>query len=118
MHFKLSTKFHETLSIYFTPESLADLLVTLVDNPLAGRVIRGLNGVRKVRFPDRIRHVGTSGGLRVIYRFMPHRDLILLYLAYRKSDQTDLLPHQRDFIRNFTVSDLSLDDLWPPENNN
>ena len=118
MQFKLSRRFHASLSRYFTPDALADLFVALTHNPLAGRVVPNLRGARKVRVIDRIRSLGARGGLRVIYRYIPHRDIIVLYLAYRKSDQSDLLPHQRDYILNYSSADLSLDEIWPPENNN
>jgi hypothetical protein len=118
MHFKLSISFHSSLKRYFTASSLEEQSVILTRNPLGGFVIPQLKGARKLRFPDRMRNIGTRGGLRIVYRFMPHRKLIVLYLAYRKTDQSDLLPHQREYILNFSNADLYLEDLWPPENKN
>ncbi|MBV8165173.1 MAG: addiction module toxin RelE, partial [Alphaproteobacteria bacterium] len=48
-------------------EERAQLIDFLANNPLAGDVIEGTGGVRKVRFAAKGR--GKSGGVRVIYYF-------------------------------------------------
>ncbi|MBU3678065.1 MAG: addiction module toxin RelE [Candidatus Kapabacteria bacterium] len=100
MQFVFSRQFSSRLAHYFTRESLTELLETLARNPTQGRVVRGLKGVRKLRFADRMNQSGTRGGLRVIYKYVPRSTMIILYLAYRKSDQDDLLPRQRREILN------------------
>jgi hypothetical protein len=53
-------------------ESLRDLQLELIANPMKGDVIQGTGGFRKVRMrlPDR----GKSGPLRAIYLYFLDRD--------------------------------------------
>lgn len=95
MRFRLSQDFVEQLDNYFTEGSFSELLLRLKKMPTAGTVIPGYSGIRKLRAPDSLRRIGSRYGLRIIYRHIPKEDMIVLYLAYRKSDQTDILPHQR-----------------------
>lgn len=95
MRFRLSQDFVDQLDTYFTEASFSKLLLRLKEMPTADIVIPGYSGIRKLRAPDALRRIGVRNGLRVIYRHIPKEDMIVLYLAYRKSDQTDILPHQR-----------------------
>ena len=52
----------------FDEDEKAELINHLADNPLAGVVIPGTNGVRKMRFASSGR--GKRGGVRVIYYFL------------------------------------------------
>jgi hypothetical protein len=110
MQFVFSQQFHARLSQYFTQESLMELLEMLTRNPTRGRVVRGLQGVRKLRFADRLHRSGARGGLRVIYKYVPRNATFILYLVYRKSDQDDLLPRQRREIMSMTEFLSLLDD--------
>ena len=94
------------------------LLSLLTANPRAGAVIPGFGGVRKLRYADAVRGVGVRGGLRVLYRYHQQQDMVTLYLAYRKSEQVDVLPHQRAYIQRYQDQDPQEDDVWPPTSNN
>ena len=51
-----------------------ELLEILTHNPTRGSVVRGLNGVRKLRFADRVHQSGT----RVMYKYVPRKAVIIL----------------------------------------
>lgn len=71
----------------------AALIDTLAHNPMAGDVMPGLGGVRKLRFAPTGR--GKSGGFRVIYYVLAENRPILALLIYGKNEQADLSPAQR-----------------------
>ena len=80
-----------------TPESYRQLQLTLSDDPLRAPVIRGSGGLRKIRWAVRGR--GKRGGARVIYYYAPAPDLLLLLLAYEKTERDDLTPQQLRTLR-------------------
>jgi hypothetical protein len=65
-----------------------DLQKELVINPLAGAVIRGSGGLRKVRWAVEGR--GKSGGIRVIYYYVAPDDWVFMLAAYAKGAKDDL----------------------------
>lgn len=78
----------------FSNEERAMIVEYLALNPLAGDLIPGSGGLRKVRVPASGR--GKRGGGRVIYYY--HSDIAPLYAlaVYAKNTKTDLT---RDEIR-------------------
>jgi len=75
-----------------------------VDDPGRGAVIAGTGGLRKFRWHGSGR--GKRGGIRVIYYWMRDRDLILLLLAYPKSEQDDLTAEQKRLLRGVVEEEL------------
>jgi hypothetical protein len=76
--------------------------VLLVDylarNPLAGDIIQGTGGVRKLRWALDGR--GKSGGARVIYYYHSEAMPLFALTAYAKNDRADLSQaHRNDFRR-------------------
>ncbi len=65
----------------------------IVANPIAGAVIPGLGGVRKIRFG--IGSKGKRGGGRAIYFLALSQDAVLMLFAYAKNEQKDLTSDQR-----------------------
>jgi hypothetical protein len=61
--------------------------------PEAGAVIRGTNGLRKIRFGYGGR--GKSGGGRTIYYAMLEDDVVYLLAAYAKADKEDLTSDEK-----------------------
>jgi mRNA-degrading endonuclease RelE of RelBE toxin-antitoxin system len=59
-------------------------------NPLAGDVIPGADGARKVRWS--VAGKGKRGGVRIIYFNLTEQGVIVLITLYQKSDQTNIQP--------------------------
>jgi len=59
-------------------------------NPLAGDVIPGAGGARKVRWGRT--GAGKSSGVRVIYFNLTEQGTVVLTMLYAKSDRTNIAP--------------------------
>ena len=73
-----------------TDEDLQALEGQFRRNPLAGDVVRGAGGLRKVRFAPPSRHTGKSGAFRVGYGYFRVDATIYLYAIFAKKDQANL----------------------------
>jgi hypothetical protein len=62
-------------------------------NPLAGNVIPGLRGIRKIRFAFGGR--GKRGGGRAIYFLQVSEELVIMLNAYAKNEREDLTEDQK-----------------------
>ncbi len=69
-------------------EAVDELKSLLAADPTLGDVIKGTNGLRKVRMPLPGR--GTRGGGRVIYFQIVAPATVLLLALYAKNEQADL----------------------------
>ena len=85
--------FTRQASKLFDEDEKRELIDFLAANPLAGEVIPGTGGVRKLRF--RVAGGGKRGGGRVIYYYLDDRSPLYALLAYAKSARTDLTPEER-----------------------
>ena len=76
----------------FDDDDLVSLQVTLLKNPVAGDLISGGHGLRKLRvaLPGR----GKSGGARVIYYYWTSEQRCYLVYAYAKNVAKDLTKTQ------------------------
>jgi RelE toxin of RelE / RelB toxin-antitoxin system len=72
----------------FSDADKQELIAFLAWNPLAGDVIPGTGGVRKLRFAASGR--GKRGGARVIYYYLDDGMPLYALLAYPKNAKTDL----------------------------
>ena len=61
----------------------------IAENPLAGDVIPGADGARKVRWSRG--GSGKSSGARVIYFNLTEQEVLLLIAAYAKTDRANML---------------------------
>jgi hypothetical protein len=68
------------------------LITHIASNPLAGDLIKGSGGLRKMRMPLEGR--GKRGGGRVIYWFHTENRPIVLLFAFAKNEVSDLKPDQ------------------------
>ncbi len=78
-----------------TEDDFQNLISDLVTNPDLGVKIKGLGGVRKIRFAVSNRKAGKSGGGRAIYLSFKLESVIFLITAYAKNEQSDLSSCQR-----------------------
>ena len=76
----------------FTDEDLAELQLTLLENPAAGDLIKEGRGLRKLRVPLPGR--GKSGGARVIYYHWVSEQQCYLIYAYAKNVAENLTKAQ------------------------
>ena len=77
----------------FTKDEIRELIDLLATDPLAGDVMPGTGGVRKLRF--RTAGSGKRGGSRVVYYFLDEKTPVYALLAYAKSARTDLTIEER-----------------------
>jgi hypothetical protein len=95
-----TTSFAKAIAKLKVSDAELDALETeIATNPQGGAVIKGLKGVRKIRFATGGK--GKRGGGRCIYLVLAIEDTIYLLLAYGKSKQTDLSQQQRKDILAF-----------------
>jgi len=74
-------------------EDRAALIGMLAVDPMAGDLVPGLGGIRKLRFARAGR--GKSGGFRVIYYFASVNRPVLALLIYAKNEQDNITPQQQ-----------------------
>ena len=70
----------------------------LLGNPLAGEVIQGTGGLRKVRLGDSERGKGKRGGIRVIYYWWLEGRQFWLFTLYAKGEMADLSAKERELL--------------------
>ena len=93
LHAVLETSiFSRSADALLSPEGRAELIDTLARDPLAGDVVPGLGGVRKLRFAPKGR--GKSGAFRVVYYVLTEELPILALLIYGKNEQVNPTPEQ------------------------
>lgn len=80
-----------------TDEEYADFQSELATSPLAGDVIEGTGGLRKVRVAAKGK--GKRGGARVIYYHVNSAAQIRLLLIYAKGRKDDLSPDEKRILR-------------------
>jgi hypothetical protein len=75
---------------YLDDEAFRGLQEVLLKNPVAGDVIEGPGGLRKMRHGDPRRGKGKRGGLRVIYYWWDGGRQFWLFTLYDKDELSDL----------------------------
>jgi mRNA-degrading endonuclease RelE of RelBE toxin-antitoxin system len=91
MEFIEAIAFTKYVYDYLTEDEYLGLQSFLLQNPEAGKIVRGSGGVRKVRWA--ITGKGKSGGVRVIYYFKKQGDEIWLLTIYNKSEVESIPAH-------------------------
>lgn len=76
-----------------TDEDLRSLENELLENPKAGDVIQGTNGLRKIRIP--LVNTGKRGGGRVIYVDIELKETIYFINVYTKNEKDDLTEEEK-----------------------
>lgn len=68
-----------------------DFITWISKNPLAGDVIPGAEGARKVRWS--LQSKGKRGGVRVIYFNLSAQGVVYLVAIYKKSERENVNAH-------------------------
>ena len=76
--------------------------------PLAGDVIEGTGGLRKLRFSDKRRGKGKRSGIRVIYYWWDDGMQYWLFTLYDKDEASDLTPSQRKLLKEMIKAELRI----------
>jgi mRNA-degrading endonuclease RelE of RelBE toxin-antitoxin system len=74
----------------------------LAQNPEVGDVIKNTGGLRKIRWKTKGK--GKSGGVRVIYFYVPSVIQIRLLLIYKKGIKDDLTSNERKVLRSINAN--------------
>lgn len=93
---------------YLDDEDLRRLQLAMLTTPLAGDVIQGTGGLRKLRFPDVRRGKGKRGGLRVIYFWWSAGAQFWMFTLYGKDEIADLDPDERRLLRQMLKRELDV----------
>jgi hypothetical protein len=80
-------------------DALRALELAIARDPLAGPIMSGTGGLRKIRFAPTESGKGKSGSLRVGYAYFVVNEQIVLVKAFGKSDQANFTPAERNQIR-------------------
>lgn len=89
-----TAEFSRRAARLLSPLEQEALVLALAMNPLAGDLIRGTGGARKLRWARVGR--GKSGGVRVIYYFHSDNAPIYLFTIYGKGEKVDLTDDERN----------------------
>ena len=80
-----------------SPDDIIAMENAIARAPETGVVIRGTNGLRKIRFGYGCR--GKSGGGRTVYYVMLDDEAVYLLVAYAKADKEDLTADEKRLFR-------------------
>ena len=84
-----SPTFQKQAAKLWTDDERQEFIAWIAVNTLAGDVIPGADGARKVRWSRA--GSGKSGGARVIYFNLVDQEVVYLVAAYAKSDRANML---------------------------
>ena len=91
---------------YLDDAEYGGLQSALMREPERGDLMPGTGGFRKLRWADRRRHKGKSGGLRVIYYVLAADRQIWFFTIYDKDEVKNLTPKQCRSLRNAIHEEL------------
>ena len=94
-------------SRYLDDAGFARLQATLMGAPIAGEVVAGSGGLRKLRFGDARRGKGRRGGLRVVYYWWEGGNQFWLFTLYDKDEASDLSAEQLEVLRSKIKAELA-----------
>ena len=83
-----------------TDDQRNSVIDIISDNPEAGSIMPGTNGVRKLRIPLQDR--GKSGGARVIYYYFNETKPIFLLGLFAKNEKDNVTKSERNELQKLT----------------
>ena len=98
--------FSRLLESYMDDGEYGVLRSELMRAPEQGDLMPGTGGFRKLRWPDRRRHEGKRGGLRIIYYLLLEDRQIWLFTIYGKDERKDLTAKQCRLLGNAIREEL------------
>jgi hypothetical protein len=98
--------FERNRAEYLDDDGFRALQAALMADALAGDVIEGAGGLRKLRFADQRRRKGRRGGLRVIYFWWEAGAQFWLFTLFDKDEANDLTPQQRRALKAMIKAEL------------
>jgi hypothetical protein len=107
MEFIEAPAFTRYLSDYLNDGEYRQLQAHLGANPELGDLMPGTGGFRKVRWADRRRGKGRSGGLRVIYYHFRSDHQIWFMTLYDKDEASDLTALEKKALKTAMESELA-----------
>jgi hypothetical protein len=84
---------------YLDDEGYRKFQQFLLANPLAGDLIEGTGGLRKIRHRDSRRAKGKRGGFRIIYYWWMHGAQFWLFTIYDKDEMSDLTSAEKKALK-------------------
>lgn len=93
---------------YLDDQAFSTLQQELIRSPLAGDLIVGAGGLRKLRFSDPRRRKGKRGGMRIIYYWWDGGSQFWLFTLYNKDEMADLTNDQRQLLSQMLKNELKL----------
>ena len=92
---------------YLSDEEFRLLQTELMENPMAGTLIQGTGGLRKMRIPAPSRGKGKRGGFRVIYYWYVEGMQFWLFTIYGKHEMNDLTTGQKAMLKEMLKAELA-----------
>lgn len=99
-----TTIFTRKITNLLSSDEYRSLQNELLKNPEKGKIIKGSNGLRKIRFGVSGR--GKSGGVRIIYYWIVKSQIILMLLAYPKNEQDNLTFNQLKILKSLVEEEI------------
>ncbi|ODS23607.1 toxin [Candidatus Endobugula sertula] len=96
---------------YVDDDNYREFQLMLLANPIAGDVIKGTGGLRKVRFKDKRRGKGKRGGIRIIYYWWAEKSQFWLFTIYDKNEMDDLTTKERQVLADLLSCTLKVRSL-------
>ena len=97
MIFIESKLFEKLRESYFDDESYKAFQNFLLEQPLAGDVIQGTGGLRKIRWASKGK--GKRGGVRTIYLYLVEKSHIHFLTVYAKNEMSDLTSNEKKILK-------------------
>jgi hypothetical protein len=67
--------------------------------PEKGVVMRGTDGLRKLRFAPPSWHTGKSGALRICYLWLSEASVVYLLILYSENEKDNLSPAEQRYMK-------------------
>ena len=99
MEFIETPVFTKWIAEMVTDDSYRILQSVLIKQPESGKIIKGCNGIRKIRW--KIGNKGKRSGVRIIYFYKVVDEQIFMLFAYSKKEQKDLTGLQRKILADY-----------------